>query len=238
MEPHELAGANAGVVSSVRPPRSPRASAGRPDSPDVFTPKQWEAVDLSDTHLMLLYLINKYSDSEQVDGSGDRWVRGIPLLVLMYEAIVDQVLDYDYAPQSVKVGRRRIFMNITQEGRDDIDDLREAGLVLSLKLTNNLNNNITAFKASKAGELALEILDGSIKQQVDDFIQLAPGPAGLKRVKCEQSRAEQRSACQPLHCPAPAHVLAALALLARCLRLHRRSTPVLRRCAAMCRCAL
>lgn len=42
-------------------------------------------------------------------------------------------------------------MNITQEGRDDLDDLREAGMVLSLKLTNNLNNNMSAFQLSANG---------------------------------------------------------------------------------------
>eukprot|EP01052_Picozoa_sp_SAG31_P014017 SAG31_NODE_858_length_11437_cov_38.887049_3_plen_844_part_00 len=156
----------------------------RPASPEVFTPKQWNAMDLSDSHMMLLYLIHKYSDGDSGQaGCGDRWVRGIPLLVLMYEGIVAQVLDYDYAPQSIKVGRRRIFMNITQEGRDDIDDLREAGLVLSLKLTNNLNNNITAFKASKQGELALDVLDEEIKARIDNFVQHRPGPKGLKRVR-------------------------------------------------------
>ena len=75
-------------MASSHPPRHGRR---RSPSPEAFTPKQWEAVDLSDSHMMLLYLISKYSESDQVDGSGDRWVRGIPLLVLMYEMIVDQV---------------------------------------------------------------------------------------------------------------------------------------------------
>lgn len=55
--------------------------------------------------------------------------------------------------------------------------------MLSLKLTNNLNNNITAFKASKEGELALGVLDDAIKKLIDDFVQLAPGADGLKRVR-------------------------------------------------------
>ena len=130
--------------------------------------------------MMLLYLINKYSNND-ADEDGDRWVRGVPLLVLMYEGIVSNVLDYDYAPQSVKVGRRRLFMNITQEGRDDIDDLREAGLVLSLKLTNNLNNNITAFKVSEQGQLALCVLAESVKKQIDDFVQVRRHPLFAQR---------------------------------------------------------
>lgn len=33
--------------------------------------------------------------------------------------------DYDYAPKSMLIGRCRVWMNITQEGRDDLDDLQE-----------------------------------------------------------------------------------------------------------------
>ena len=93
-------------------------------------PAAWRAEDLEETHMMLLYMIHLYSDVEvtggEDSGSSARWVRDTPLLVLIYEGIVAELLDYDYAPASVKVGRRRVFMNITQEGRDDLDDLREA----------------------------------------------------------------------------------------------------------------
>ena len=104
---------------------------------DMFSPREWTADELSPDHFKLLYLISRYS-GEGKGGGGQRWVRGVPLLVLLYEGILTKVFDYDYAPASVKVGRRRIYMNVSQEGKDDIDDLREAGLIQSLKLTNNL----------------------------------------------------------------------------------------------------
>ena len=49
-----------------------------------------------------------------------------PLLVLMYECIVRGVFDYDYAPASAMVHGKRIYMNVTQEGRDHLEDLVEA----------------------------------------------------------------------------------------------------------------
>ena len=38
------------------------------------------------------------------------------MLVLVYEAIVAQVLDYDYAPASTLLQDRRVFFNKSQEG--------------------------------------------------------------------------------------------------------------------------
>eukprot|EP01043_Picozoa_sp_COSAG02_P055967 COSAG02_NODE_6568_length_3488_cov_45.570670_1_plen_255_part_10 len=139
--------------------------------------------ELNDSHHMLLHMVYLYSEGQSGE---NRWVRETPLLVLMYEGICEEVFDYDYAPASVKVGRRRVYMNVTQEGRDDLDDLREAGLLLSLKLTNNLNNNLTAFRLSDLGLHTL--LDSgtvphSTKERVEDFLRLGPGPQGLKRVR-------------------------------------------------------
>ena len=138
---------------------------------------------LDESHYMLLHMVYLYSEAARGD---NRWVRETPLLVLMYEGICEEIFDYDYAPASVKVGRRRVYMNVTQEGRDDLDDLREAGLLLSLKLTNNLNNNLTAFRLSDLGlHMLLDSgrVSRSLKTRVEDFLRLAPGPQGLKRVR-------------------------------------------------------
>ena len=94
----------------------------------------------SENHLRLLYMVHVYTRPESASPPAqpqhathtqewdfrDIWLRRIPLLVLIYEAIVSDVLDYDYAPTCVNIGTRRIYMNISQEGCDDLDDLREA----------------------------------------------------------------------------------------------------------------
>lgn len=66
------------------------------------------------------------------------WLRQLPLNVLMYQGITGEVLDFDYAPCSTLVssgGRsRRIWLNVTQEGKAAVDDLREKGMVNGLKV--------------------------------------------------------------------------------------------------------
>jgi hypothetical protein len=79
--------------------------------------------ELTEDHIKLLYLISCYSRN------GKCWIRKVHLLVLIYEGIVSGAFDYDYAPFSDIVASRRIYLNISQEGRDDIDDLREANCI-------------------------------------------------------------------------------------------------------------
>ena len=54
----------------------------------------------------------------------EEWIRKVPLMVLIYEGIVAQVYDYDYAPSSEIIHTRRIYFNTSQEGRNDVDVLR------------------------------------------------------------------------------------------------------------------
>ena len=72
-----------------------------------------ELPELTGDQLSLLYLISRYSQAatsadqqvlhwlipmELTRPVQEEWIRKIPLLVLIYEGIVNQVLDYDYAP--------------------------------------------------------------------------------------------------------------------------------------------
>ena len=49
--------------------------------------------------------------------STDRWIRKQALSVLIYEGIVAKVFDYDYAPCSSLIDNRRVWINISQEGK-------------------------------------------------------------------------------------------------------------------------
>lgn len=65
----------------------------------------------TEEHLKLLYLISRYSHTAQPgDAEKDRWIRKLPLLVLIYEGIVAKVFDYDYAPASEVLGTRRLYL--------------------------------------------------------------------------------------------------------------------------------
>jgi hypothetical protein len=76
---------------------------------------------------------------------------------------IEGVFDYDYAPVSEQVvsltrvafieikGNRRVYLNISQEGRDDIDDLREVSAINGLKLSSQEYQSITAYQVSDKG---------------------------------------------------------------------------------------
>ena len=83
-----------------------------------------EEEEWTNDHLKLLYMVSRYAACAETADDEETWVRKNSLLVLMYEGIVEGVYDYDYAPISQLVGRKRLWLNITQEGKDDIDDLR------------------------------------------------------------------------------------------------------------------
>ena len=74
---------------------------------------------LAENQNRLLYLCELHSDG------GKKWMRKPALIVLIYEGIVANVFDFDYAPQSDLIENRRVWLNISQEGKSDIEFLRE-----------------------------------------------------------------------------------------------------------------
>lgn len=104
----------------------------------------------SRNHLRLLYLLSKFAMYPSMTDDEESWLRNLPLLVLVYEAIVSGILDYDYSPvctNIVKSGQsRRIWMNISQDAKAAIDDLREHSLVKALKTCSEDFQPSTAFQ--------------------------------------------------------------------------------------------
>ena len=74
------------------------------------------------------------------------------LLWYSYEGVVAQVLDYDYAPASELVEMRRKYFNISQEGKSDVDHLREEELINGLKLSSKDYQPVTCFQISEKGK--------------------------------------------------------------------------------------
>lgn len=81
---------------------------------------------MTTNQIRLLYLISLYTHPASGTDGKESWVRQQAMMVLIYEAIVAEVLDYDYAPASAIVENRRKYFNISQEGRSEIDYLRYA----------------------------------------------------------------------------------------------------------------
>jgi len=135
-------------------------------------------VRLTTDHLKLLYLINLYTKNASTTEEKDEWIRRLPLLVLIYELTIAGHFDYDYAPVSEPIGRRLIYMNISQEGRDDIDDLREEGLINGLKLSSSDYQSITAYQISADGLKLLQRVVESQPEWIPDIEGSVRDPTG------------------------------------------------------------
>lgn len=59
-------------------------------------------------------MVSLYTHKADTRGEKDHWLRKPALVVLLYEGIVANVLDFDYAPQSELIENRRIWMNVSQ----------------------------------------------------------------------------------------------------------------------------
>lgn len=130
-------------------------------------------------HVMLLYMLSRYAVCARSASENETWIRQTPLLVLIYEGIAAGTLNFDYAPAATVIAQeqrpKRIWMNITQDGKSAIDDLREANLINGLKLSTKDYHSITAFQVSVRGLLLLEQVSKEVKARVDTFI-FAPKP--------------------------------------------------------------
>ncbi len=125
-------------------------------------------------HVILLYLIYKYSEPAPSTDAMDKWLKELPLRTLIYEAIVKGIFDYDYAPASVELPGGRRFLNISQEAEDDLADLREFGLIECLKVTTSSHILLNAYRVNQEGKNLVEgksetKFESDFKESIDDL---------------------------------------------------------------------
>eukprot|EP01029_Cantina_marsupialis_P017869 TRINITY_DN4028_c2_g1_i1.p1 TRINITY_DN4028_c2_g1~~TRINITY_DN4028_c2_g1_i1.p1 ORF type:complete len:886 (+),score=286.50 TRINITY_DN4028_c2_g1_i1:119-2776(+) len=137
---------------------------------------------LTDNQGRLLYLISLHTRPAKTEKDKEEWMRKQALLVLIYESIVAQVLDYDYAPASELVRMRRKYFNISQEGKSDVDFLREEELINGLKLSSKEYQPVTCFQISEKGLEVMKRLPKPDKEAVEE-VAFAPGSRDLLQVK-------------------------------------------------------
>lgn len=145
-----------------------------PPRPRRFSAPHVTPLDLSPNHFKLLYLISLYAIASNSTRQNERWIRHVPLLVVMFEGIVRGKFDFDYAPSSVRLsfkGRTlRRWINISREGVAAINDLWELRLVNGLKLSSDDFQPITAYQVSARGIEMLAHLPANLRGEVDSFI--------------------------------------------------------------------
>ena len=147
----------------------------------VFQLESGEQQELECDHAKVLYIIAKYARCAVTAEQKEGWIRQIPLMVLLYEGIVAGVLDFDYAPGSRLISAQgvsvRMWINISQEGKACVDDLREWKLINGLKLSTEDFQPVTAFQVSLHGLKLLKKLPREWKDDVNSFLY----PASPKR---------------------------------------------------------
>jgi len=137
-----------------------------------------EAFDdkVSQDHLRLLFLVSLYSKPAENDEEKEIWIRSHAVMVLVFEGIVTGVLNYDYSSCAVAIGSERVWMNLSQEGKDDLDDLREMKMINTIKLSTADQGSVQGFQISFKGQKLLKRkLTQSSQDAVNSFCFTADG---------------------------------------------------------------
>ncbi|MHA1124892.1 MAG: hypothetical protein ACTSO7_06750 [Candidatus Heimdallarchaeota archaeon] len=125
-------------------------------------------VELTLEQKELLYLLFKLTDSENCPNN---WIKETPLQALIFQGIRKGLFNgYDYAPISTSfLGKGRKFVNISKEGEDDLGDLREFGLLETIRLSSTKHNFITGFRPTTESSKHLNNFTNEEKSRVDNL---------------------------------------------------------------------
>ncbi|KAG5192767.1 hypothetical protein JKP88DRAFT_269267 [Tribonema minus] len=147
-------------------------SEGEPDSEDESQGSEGDAEDtgLTENQNRLLYMISLYTRRSDTKMETESWLRKPALVVLLYEGIVANVLDFDYAPQSELIENRRVWMNVSQEGKSDVEFLREEELVNGLHVSSRSYKPITCYQVSAKGKELVKRIGRKEKEAVHEFV--------------------------------------------------------------------
>eukprot|EP00854_Cymbomonas_tetramitiformis_P004599 gene4599-5632_t len=131
---------------------------------------------LTNDQIRLLYMVQMYTEDDAGKGREDNWIRELPLLVLVFEGISTKCFTYDYAPKVERIRGKRVYFNITQEGRHDIDILRSLGLLNALKVTSKNYHSSLSLRISPLGSHYLNhYLDHQSKIEIEKLVMCPDG---------------------------------------------------------------
>ncbi|MCF2144422.1 MAG: hypothetical protein K9W42_12040 [Candidatus Heimdallarchaeota archaeon] len=118
----------------------------------------------------LLYLIARLTDSLNCPTS---WIKETPLQALIFHGIRKGLFnEYDYAPISTSfLGQGRKFVNISKEGEDDLGDLRELGLLETIRVSSEKHDYITGYRPTKDSVNVIKSIENDVRNRVDTLFQ-------------------------------------------------------------------
>ena len=145
-------------------------------------------------HARLLHMISQYAVPARSIEEDESWIRQVPVLVMIYEGIIAGILDLDYAPQSVLVSQegtsKRCFLNVSQEGKSAIDDLREKELLQGLKLSSEDFQPVTCYQVTALGIQFLAQVPLKLKEDMDGVLH-GPKPFQDKLLNVTMRREQE-----------------------------------------------
>ena len=143
--------------------------------PHKLDAEEWNRFNM---HAKVLYLVSLYAVEGRIGGGA--WIRSLALDVMIYECVVAGALSFDYAPESVRMSQpggtsRRIWLNISQEGKICLDELRQKGLLIALKAMTEDLQPLTCLQDSKKGVSLLKSVPRIILQEIDEVVHRPSG---------------------------------------------------------------
>jgi len=119
----------------------------------------------------LLYTIGLYTAGE--GKVGKQWLKDLSLKGLILKGIREKVFDYDYAPASVMYQSTRKVLNISQEGQNDLNLLREYGLIARLRLGTTRHFYFNAYGLTFDGAEVFAVIPQEDRDPIEKLIHCA-----------------------------------------------------------------
>lgn len=126
---------------------------------------------------LLLYTIN-YLTKWMIDdqhflkiGGEKVWIKELPLWAIMYYQITNGSYEtYDYAPTPIQFfGRSCFTINLSYEGVDDIEDLRELDILEKIRLSTSKHGFVTAYRITEIGDEYLKKIPKEVSDEVENL---------------------------------------------------------------------
>ncbi len=121
--------------------------------------------------LRLLYIVNRFTHAIGDNGKR-RWMKDLPLSVLVYHGIHSGIFsDYDWAPSLVEFHGVKMYGKVSQEAHADLKKLQAAQLLEKLHLSTCLYDSIRAYRATPDAARVLESLPDESRVALDAVLE-------------------------------------------------------------------
>lgn len=151
---------------------------------------------LTEEQAELMYMMSEFTKE------GDYWITHNALRILIFEGIVykqkgkrDVFGGWDYAPASIMFAEGRRYVNISQEAEDDLNDLRELGLIEELRMEGPYKQYVTKYQIAVEGRKLIKYFPESTTRAVDEFITCSKCGKTMIGVQCGLDRKEGDDCC-------------------------------------------